>query len=450
MPTQPFDRGSFRDPSSRVSLEADRALRTLSGRGTEDWRALRESRLFGRRTGDGSLIETTEVSEDTLQHPLIPFWSYPYEWSFSMLKKAALLQLSLLEDALAEDLTLKDATPYNIQFIGTRPVFIDIGSFRALEDGEPWLGYRQFCRQFLYPLLVTGHSDIAFQPLLRGSLDGISPGDAREMLSGKRRKPGVLTDVMLQARADRAVATRDVRTELGQAGFKKEIIVANVRRLRKVIEKSSWDPAGSTWSGYSTCDHVSTQRAPKAAFVKEATAARPRDLVWDLGANDGHFSIAAAPLARQVVAMDGDHLVIDRLFRDLESRGPANVLPLVVDLSNPSPGLGWRGWERRRLEDRGKPDMTLLLAVVHHLVIGSNLPLTEVIDWLAALGGEVVFEWVPQTDPMAQKLATNKRAWEIHDDYNEAACRALLETRFEVRREQPLESRILFHLVPRS
>ncbi len=415
-----------------------------------DWRALRESALFPRRTADGTLIDATQQSEDTLTHPLVPFWSYPYEWPFSMLKQAALLQLDLLEDAIAEDLTLKDATPYNVQFIGTRPLFIDIGSFRPLETGEPWLGYRQFCQLFLYPLLVTGHAGIPFQPLLRGSLDGISPGDAREMLSGKRRKPGVLTDVMLQARADRSVTTRDVRTELSQAGFKKEIIVANVRRLRKVIEKTVWEPDGSTWSGYSGCDHVSTQRGPKTEFVTRAVGARRRALLWDLGANDGHYSIAAAPHADQVVAMDGDQLVIDHLFRHLASGGPSNVLPLVVDLSNPSPGLGWRGWERKRLEDRGRPDLTLLLAVVHHLVIGANLPLAEVVEWLASMGGEVVFEWVPPSDPMAQKLATNKKPWEIHADYTETACRALIGERFQVLGEEQLEGRILFHLAPRA
>jgi hypothetical protein len=446
-----FDRGSFRDPSSRVSVDGDRVTRALSARGAADWIAVRDSEFFRKALADGHLVATEEVSEGEstiLSHLRIPFWTYPYEWSFSMLKAAALLQLDLLEAALAENLTIKDATPYNIQFVGSKPVFIDIGSFRPLEEGEPWLGYRQFCQLFLFPLLITAHTGIPFQMLLKGSLDGIEPSAARAILAGDRFKAGVLTDVFLQARADRATASRDVRSELSRAGFRKEMIVANVRRLRKIIDKTRWEESSSTWSEYAQCDHVGTQRGPKETFVRSVAAERHRSLVWDLGANDGHFSRAAAPHADTVLAVDGDALVIERLFRQLRQDGPANVTPLVVDLSNPSPGLGWMGLERRRLEDRGSPDLTLLLAVVHHLVIGSNLPLTEVMDWLRSLGGEVIFEWVPPDDPMAQKLAVNKRPWEIHPDYNEQSCRQLISARFEIRRQEALEGRVLFHLAP--
>lgn len=451
MASPAFDRGSFRDPSSRVSVDGDRVTRTLSERGAADWIAVRDSEFFRKALADGHLVATEEVSEGEstiLSHRRIPFWTYPYEWSFSMLKAAALLQLDLLEAALAENLTIKDATPYNIQFVGSKPVFVDIGSFRPLEEGEPWLGYRQFCQLFLFPLLITAHTGIPFQMLLKGSLDGIEPSSARAILAGDRFKAGVLTDVFLQARADRATASRDVRSELSRAGFRKEMIVANVRRLRKIIDKTTWEESSSTWSEYAQCDHVGTQRGPKEAFVRSVAAERHRSLVWDLGANDGHFSRTAAPHADTVLAADGDALVVERLFRQLRQEGPDNVTPLVVDLSSPSPGLGWMGLERRRLEDRGHPDLTLLLAVVHHLVIGSNLPLTEVMDWLRSLGGEVIFEWVPPDDPMAEKLAVNKRPWEIHPDYNEQSCRRLISARFEIRRQEALEGRVLFHLAP--
>lgn len=451
--TESFDGGSFRDPASRVQVDDERVLRVLAGRGVSDWNALKTSRLFGAATGDGRLVSAVEIHRDgtlALEHPRIPFWSYPYEWSFTMLKEAALLQLDLLESALAEGLTIKDATPYNLQFLGARPIFVDIGSFRPLETGEPWLAYRQFCQMFLYPLLINSYADIPFQPLLRSSLDGISPAMAKAMLAGKKLRPGVLTDVGLQSRADRMVASRDVRSELSQAGFRKELIVNNVHRLRKIITKVDWTPDGSTWSEYARCDHVATQRSAKSRFIEEVTARRHRRLIWDLGANDGHFSIAASPHADQVVAMDGDGLVIDRLYRRLRDSGPANVLPLVMDLADPSPGWGWRGRERVRLEDRGTPDLSLLLAVVHHLVIAANLPLTEVIDWLASLGGEVVFEWVPPTDPMARKLAVNKKSWEIHPDYTEDVCRHRIDRHFQVVEEQELEGRILFHLRPKG
>lgn len=431
-------------------------LRTLSEAGRDDWRALAANPAFARWMESGRLIPTREIEVEgqiVLEHERIPFWSYPYEWSFSMLKDAAILQLTLLREALEAGLTLKDATPYNVQFRGTRPVFVDVGSFAPYEDGEPWLGYRQFCRQFLYPLLIRAQADVSYVPLLRGSLDGIEASTARQMLKGRKTlAPGVLADVALQARAERSMSgsSRNVRAELSDAGFSADLILGNVRRLEKVVTKTTWDPGESTWSDYASCGHVGTQRAPKEAFVKKIAGARHRRLVWDLGANDAHFSIAVAEGADTVVAIDGDEETIENVYRKLRSDGPANVLPLVVDLADPSPGLGWRGLERRPLDQRSGPDLVLFLAVVHHLVIGSNLPLASVIDWLRSLEAEVVFEWVPLEDPMSQRLTANKRAREVHADYDESHLRQYLAAGFEIAEETPLEARRLFHLVPRS
>lgn len=451
-----FDPGSFRDPASRV-LHLDGAVyRTMSDTGLADWRALSSNPAFDRWVDGGRLIATREVEVDDtalLEHDRIPFWSYPYEWSFSMLKAAAALQLSLIREALESGLTLKDATPYNIQFRGTTPVFVDIGSFTPYEEGEPWLGYRQFCRQFLYPLLIRAQADVPFQPFLRGSLDGIDASTARQMLKGRRTlAPGVLADVALQARAERSMteSNRNVRSELSKAGFDANLILGNVRRLEKVIDKTTWEPGESTWSDYASCGHVATQRGPKEQFVKRVAGARHRRLIWDLGANDAHFSMAVAGLADTVVAVDGDEETIENVYRKLRSDGPENVLPLVTNLADPSPGLGWRGSERRTLEDRGHPDLVLVLAVVHHLVIGSNLPLGSVVDWLHSLDTDVVFEWVPLDDPMSQKLTANKRAIEVHADYTEQHLRRYLADRFEIIEEVPLEGRRLFHLVPRT
>lgn len=455
----PFDPGSFRDPSSRVRVKGDRIERVLTEQGLSDWEALAATDFFHREVGAGRLVATrlepdAEKSAEAwgvLLHTPIPFWSYPYEWSFSMLKAAARLQLDLLAGALDEGLTIKDASPYNIAFRGPSPVFIDIGSFRRYETGEPWLGYGQFCRLFLYPLMMRAHAGIPFQPMLRGAIDGIAPDHIRSVMRGSRVfRPGAMLDVVMQARAERSLASsqRDLRRELSSAGFSIEMIKANVKRLTRVVEKTVWGPDGSTWSDYNTCSHVSTQRGPKEDFVGTVVSARRRSLIWDLGANDGHFSKLASTNAELVVAADADELVIDRLYRSLAEAGPSNVLPLVVDLADPSPGLGWRGRERRRLEDRGRPDLVLVLALIHHLVISANLPLAEVIDWLASLRTEVVFEWVPPDDPMARQIAINKRKHEIHADYSEESLRALLGSRFEIRAESSLGGRKLLHLSP--
>lgn len=451
-----FDPASFRDPASRVFHVDGDVYRMLSPEGLEGWHALRDSPCLNDWMADGRLVATEERIDNgstLLKHQRIPFWSHPYEWSFSMLRDAALLQLDLLEEALRAGLTMKDATPYNVQFVDLKPVFIDVGSFRRYEEGEPWLGYRQFCQQFLYPLLLRAHADVPFQPLLRGSLDGIPPATARAFLRSSRVfKPGALLDVALQARADRSTADRsddrDVRSELSAAGFSADMIIRNVRRLRKVIQKTRWTPSASSWSDYASCDHVAGQRSIKEAFVRQVAGQRHRRLIWDLGANDGHFAAAVAEVADVVVAMDADEVTVDSTYRNLNERGPRNVLPLVINLADPSPGLGWRGTERGRLEDRGTPDLVLILAVIHHLVIGANLPLASVVDWLATLGAEVVLEWVPLDDPMSERLTANKRRHEVHADYTEQDLRRYCDRHFSVVAEQPCDNRRLFHLTP--
>lgn len=449
-----FDPGSFRDPASRVFRRDGEIHRLLSAEGSKDWRAFAASPLLERWTADGRLVGTTEVEGPVdrleLRHEVIPFWSYPSEWSFGMLRDAALLQLDLQSEALEHNLTLKDATAYNIQFNNAQPVFIDVGSIRLWEEGEPWLGYGQFCQLFLFPLMIRAHAGIPFQPLLRGSLDGITAHTARALLRGSRvRRPGVLPDVVLQARANRTVSSRDVRSELKEAGFSKEMIQTNLRRLKKVLNKTTWEPDSSTWSEYADRDHVADQRAAKEAFVAAVAAKRHRALSWDLGANDGHFSRLLAEHADTVVAIDGDELVVDRLYRELRRSGTKRILPLVIDLADPTPGMGWRGRERQRLEDRGKPELTLMLALMHHLVVGSNLPLVEVVDWMASLGSEFVFEWVPPDDPMVGELTVNKTAREIHRDYREDVLRAAFDERFVIVNEAPVANRTLFHLRPR-
>src|SRR5438552_2777549 len=231
-----IESGSFRDPHSRV-VEADGAvLRILSEQGLRDWSALAASDLFRRAVAEGKLVETEVEPQDTvdlpdglvdgaaavLRHEVVPFVSYPYEWTFAMLKDAALLQLELLRGALEENLILKDSSPYNIQWRGAQPLFIDVGSFESLHAGEPWVGYRQFCMLFLYPLLLQAYKDAPFQPWLRGRLDGIEPQECRDLLSFRDLwRSGVLSHVVLHARLERrhADSDRDIKGELGKAGF---------------------------------------------------------------------------------------------------------------------------------------------------------------------------------------------------------------------------------------
>ena len=327
-----------------------------------------------------------------LRHEAIPFVSYPYEWPFSMLKDAALLQLSLLDEAIGEGLMLKDASPYNVQWRGTTPVFIDVGSFEKLREGEPWAGYRQFCMLFLYPLLLQAYKGIEYLPLLRGAIDGISPVQARRMFSARDLlRRGVLTHVALHARLERRYAdsSKDVKGELKKAGFKSELIRANVRGLTRLVERLEWQPGATAWTGYGAQNtYTDADAERKAAFVRETASSRRRRLVWDIGANDGRYTRIAAEHADHALAIDADQAVVDALYRSLREEGSKSILPLVMNIADPSPGLGWRGKERKPLPERGTPDLTLCLALVHHVAIGSNVPVREFLGWLRELGTE--------------------------------------------------------------
>ncbi len=448
------DPGSFRDPASRVVLDGDRALRLLDQRGLRDWEALAGTAFFERASKDGRLIGATKSDRSdtgavaTLEHPLIPFISYPYEWTFSMLKDAALLQLDLLDEALAEGLSIKDATPYNVQFIDGRPVFIDIGSFEEYRAGEPWIGYRQFTRQYLFPLLLRAWSGVPFQPWLRGDVEGPTAAEMRRILSLWRRlRPASLMHISLQARMEERMSGAAVRSDLGEAGFSAELITANVRKLHRLIEGLEWSDGGEGWVSYQTCQHVGRDRKAKGDFLTKALTTHKPARVVDLGANDGYFSELAAHAGAVTIAVDGDEAVLDSLYR----RG-TSVSIALSDLTNPSPAQGWAGVERASLMGRARPEMVIAYGLIHHLIYTSSIPPATVVEWLATFRCPVVVEFVAPEDEMVGVLTANKLETELHPNRDEEAFRALLAAHFEISSEQGLESgtRVLFEIRPRK
>jgi hypothetical protein len=463
------DGGSFRDPDGRVFRLHGDVLRGLTTEGLADWEAFVESGLLARLTETGEVVGTT-VAEPAmldalwsvdpegawvaaLRHERLPFVSYPYEWTFSMLKDAALLQLRLTREALAADLALKDASPYNVQWRGAQPVFIDVGSFARARKGEPWPGYRQFCMLFLYPLLLEAYRGMPFQPWLRGSLEGIHPSEARSLLRGRdTMRSGVLRHVALHAKLERTHAdgAKDVRRELEEAGFDKRLVEANLKNLERLVTGLK-PPGGATeWSDYGkTCSYSDEDTLAKEEFVRAAVVRRPRSLVWDLGCNDGRYSRIASEGSDYTIALDADHGVVDRLYVDLKREGTRTILPLVGDIADPSPGLGWRGRERLPLTERGQPDLTLALALVHHLVIGRTIPQRALVDWFADLGSELVVEFPDRDDAMVRRLLARKRDGS-HPDYTRRDFEGVLRSRFEIVQsvELPSGTRALYHASP--
>jgi SAM-dependent methyltransferase len=454
--------GSFRDPESRVFYAGSEVYRALSQEGLEDFEALASSgllddpRIVGTELAAGvpaAALCSKEVAA-VLRHERIPFISYPYEWTFSMLKDAALLQLDLLVAALEHDLILKDATPYNVQFEGARPVFIDVGAFERLRQDELWVGYRQFCMLYLYPLLLQAAKGVSFQSRLRGSIDGITPAEMRALTSFRDRfRRGFTTNVFLRARLEQrdSGSSAGIKSEL-RAGLGKQLILANVGKMRKLVTRLEWNPPNGVWVSYGEDNTYTDEDArQKDEFVRAIATSQPWSLVWDIGCNNGRHSRIAAERARQVVAIDADQGPVELLYRELRDTGDRKILPLTMNIADPSPGLGWRGLERKPLLERGRPDLVLALALVHHVAISANVPVREIVDWLATLGGALVVEFPTRADPMVQKLLASKRKG-LHADYERVFFERCLDEAFHVRRSEPLgsETRILYFATPKG
>ncbi len=453
--------GSFRDRTARVFYHDGHIFRGLSASALKEWQALSATSLYRRFAENGAIVPTRqreigslpfrldEPWAAVLEHERLPFVSYPYEWSFEMLRDAALLQLDLVLTGLDEGIGLKDASAYNVQWKGATPVFVDIASFYKRAEGEPWVGYRQFCQMFLYPLLLQAYRDVPFQAWMRGNIDGMDAEVCLNLLSARDYlRGGVLAHVYLQAKAQKAYnsTTRDVRAELNKAGFDTRIIKTNAEGLRKLVASLEWKPKQSTWSDYLKCGHYEAADAEqKRQFVRDVAATRPWNMTWDIGCNVGVFSRIAAERSASVVAMDADHLAVDKLYRALKAERVPNILPLVVNVTDPSPNLGWRNLERKRINERGRPDLVLALALIHHVVIGGNIPLAEFVQWLRDLGGELVIEFVTRQDPMVATLLRNKD--DHYTDYTEESFERELSARFKIARRQPLGSgtRIMYH-----
>jgi ribosomal protein L11 methylase PrmA len=464
-----YEPGSFRDPDSAVFTRDGVVLRGLSERGAADWARLEASPFFGRLMDQGAVVRTSLATGDeaagappsprgapwaaVLRHERIPVVSYPYEWPFAMLREAALCQLDVLAAALDEGMSLKDGTAYNVQFVGTRPTFIDVGSFEP--STGPWPGYRQFCQTMLFPLLIQAHLGVPYQPLLRGSVDGLSPSDVRGMFGGLGRvRKGVLRNVVLHSVLEQRFTggTEKAKADLRSAGFGTDLAKATTAKLRALVDGLDVSRKASTWSEYrGTCSYSDADARAKREFVEAAVTESSPALVLDLGCNDGEYALLAAEQAEHVVAVDADQKVVDRLYRRLRAEGRVDVLPLVMNLTDPSGGLGWRNRERPPFAERARPDLTLALALVHHLAIGANVPLAEVVTWLGSWGGRLVVEFVHPEDVQVKRLLANKPAG-LFDDYQRASFEAMLAEHFAVHRRDVLPggTRTLYLAEPKS
>ena len=373
--------------------------------------------------------------------------SYPYEWTFGQLKAAALLTLEIQQRAVAAGFTLRDASAYNVQFRGGRPILIDTLSFRRGVAGAPWAAYRQFCEHFLAPLALMARRDVRLGGLLRTHLDGIPLDLAASLLPARTRLSlGLGSHVHLHARAQRQHANKPVSAAPSDgAAMSPTRQAALLDSLVRVISGLDWKPEGTEWADYGvSSSYDEGSAAAKDALVDGAVRTLAPSVVWDLGANAGRYAAIAAKHADRVVAFDIDPAASERHWRSLAGGGETKVLPLLQDLADPSPAIGWDGRERLSLFDRAEGATLLALALVHHLAIGRNVPLPMLSATLARLGDGLILEWVPKEDPMVQRLLASRE--DIFPDYAEAGLRAAFEPAWTIVDRQPVAAtpRVLF------
>lgn len=368
------------------------------------------------------------------------FISYPYEWSFSQLKDAALLTLELQLRALDAGMRLKDASAYNIQFDAGRPILIDTLSFEVAAPTEPWPAYRQFCEHFLAPLALIAYRDARCGLMLREFIDGIPLDLAARLLPGRTRlNLGLLSHLHLHAGAQRRAANEAPPAEGAQ---RKERRISETGQralldsLRRTVAGLRWKPAG-VWTDYaSTTSYSDAATVSKGQLVREMLDAAGGSSCWDVGANIGVYSAIAAGAGYSVIAWDLDAGSVEAHWRRVRGDGKPPILPLILDLSNPSPAIGWALEERASFLERGEPDVMLALALVHHLAIGNNVPLPGVARLFARMAPRAIVEFVPKEDPMTRRLLAARR--DIFEHYSIDGFRSAFSESFRIVREAPI------------
>jgi len=451
--------GSFRDPSGFL-FERDGVLfRQVNTVYRPEYDHLSKSGgLFDELIREELLVPHEEVdvtpeepatSYKILRPKRIPFISYPFEWTFSQLKDAALLTLRLQRIALDHACSLKDASAYNVQFDGSRPVFIDTLSFESYSEGAPWVAYRQFCKHFLAPLSLCALRDIRLSGLLQTAIDGI-PLDLASLLlpAGSWARLGLLTHIHLHAKSEKkhSDTTSHSSDKARRAKLTKFRLLALIDNLESCVRRLRWKPGSTEWGDYYTDTNYTDQAfEAKKQIVERFVSAIHPFTIWDIGANTGVFTRVAIDAAKRstpasppfAVALDVDPLAAERDYLQCCKEQRRDMLPLVVDLTTPSPSIGWDNRERYSLTERGPADMCLALALIHHLSISNNLPFPDVARYLRRLCRSLVIEFVPKSDSQVQRLLRTRR--DVFGDYTREAFEASFSELFRIDRVENVE-----------
>lgn len=447
---------SFRDPSGFVFSNQNQIYRVVKNYYKKDYDHLIKSGLYKKLTDEKLLIAHQDVTrqEDTvgetykvLKPTQINFVSYSYEWSFSQLKDAALTTLKIQETAMEYGMYLKDASAFNIQFHEGEAMLIDTLSFQAETEPKPWIAYRQFCQHFLAPLALMAKVDIRLNQLTRENLDGIPLDIASKLLPKKTYlSPGLIMHIHLHAKA---------QTSLKKSGYANTVKIspnslkAIISSLKTTVSNLKIPRSPSTWSNYyRENSYTKKSFSEKKKVVNSYLKSIKPHFVWDAGSNIGEFSILASKIAKDVLSFDSDPVTVENLYQNLKKAKIVNILPLVVDFTNPSPAIGWENTERDSFLNRLKPDCILALALIHHLAIANNIPMTKIASLFASTSRNLIIEFVPKNDPQVQKLLSSRE--DIFEHYNEKTFEKVFTKHFDIVNKSQLQTKRLIYLMKKK
>jgi hypothetical protein len=432
---------SFRDPNGFVFTRDNLLYRQINQSYAADYDKLISSGLYEKLVKAGLLIahsetdaapHTPENAYKIIQPERVPFVSYPYEWSFGLLKSAALATLNIQKRALKDGMSLKDASAYNIQMLEGKATLIDTLSFETYKEGKPWVAYRQFCQHFLAPLALMARRDIRLGQLLKIYIDGIPLDLASRLLPWYTRlNGGLFIHIHLHSSAQKRYADKNPGTSQTRAKMSKAALIGLIESLQKTVKDLIWQPVGTEWGNYyEITNYTDTAFEQKKNIIDGWLERIAPMLVWDLGANDGSFSRLASQKDINTVAFDIDPAAVEKNYQRVKANKEKNLTPLLLDLTNPSPAIGWHNRERGTIFERGCAEMIFALALIHHLAISNNVPLPLLADFFAQAGKWLVIEFVPKSDSQVQKLLQSRL--DIFPDYTSDGFESAFADRFEI------------------
>ncbi len=415
--TSEIVQSSFRDPCGFVFWSGGKLYRQVNKIYKDDYGHLMASGLYPKLVDSGHLIAhreaklkpaVPEISHKIIQPDLLPFISYPYEWSFSQLKDAALFTLEIQLIALEFGMSLKDCSAYNVQFVDGRPIFIDTLSFEKYREGQPWVAYRQFCQHFLAPLALMSYCDVRLGHFFRNHIDGVPLDLASCLLPMKTRFVfSLLSHIHFHAKSQKHYADKPINSKARKVS--RTSLLGIVDSLKGGITRLNWRLPATEWGEYyNDTNYSGAAFEHKKTLINEFLDKAKPGAVWDLGANTGVFSRVAGSRGIPTVAFDIDPVAIEKNYLQVKQKKESNILPLFLDLKNPSPGIGWQNQERMTIFERGPVDAVMALALIHHLAISNNLPLLRIAEFFSKVCRSLIIEFVPKQDSQVQRLLSSR------------------------------------------